>query len=570
MPGAILAAISTLGVIFSLYKQECLPGLKSFLTQRYILLIGKMSYSLYLWHWPTFVLFRWTCGLDSFSTRLAAIVITVLLASMSYYLVEKPMKKYKGLSRFSNIAIVSIGLCIIVFSTWGAKLLNERSETISLSNVSKNAELWYPDRGPATAEYPGCLAQFRAVEDEGATVLVLKPEGCQQERPFKHGVLHVIGDSHALAYQALFRQFAIRNNLEVDAYPIGCPFISFQAERDIDDAGCMQITEASLRALHKRANPGDVIFLASLRLPRFVDQWIYFGSAGHKQSFFSSEAQNNREREVNYAIDKLSDFTSQGIHVVFEAPKPIFQVPPYRCSDWFNKKNPICSHGMEMDRDLLQTYRAPVLDSYGQIIKVLPGISIWDPFDILCPGSVCSVWNEGHSMFFDGDHISAYGSMKLLPDFTAFMLPKLSEPATKTIVYSYEFNKEKTPDFLKNVSGLSSFEDWGRWSDSNVSPAVILDFAKPFPKGFTLEISAHAYGPNIGKPIKIILGNEQQSIILGQMPTISRLHFSNNDGANNIEIIPPSPISPKALGQSGDIRSLGIGLQYVKFIEDQD
>lgn len=573
MPGAILAVISTLGIISSLYKQRCLPWLKTLLSNRYILFLGKRSYSLYLWHWPTFVLFRWTCGLDSPVTMLSALAVTLLLASLSYYLIETPMRQHKVVKKASNSVVIAIGLCIIAVAYWGASELNAWSDKISLSKVTADAEDWYPERGPATPEDPGCRAGPKMLEDNGVSILVYKPEGCLQEKSSRYRVLHVIGDSHALAYATLYKQFSIRNNLEVDVYLNGgCPFISFQTERDLDNVQCRPNAEASLRALHNRVKPGDVLFLASLRLPRFGDQWAYFGPESHQQSFFSAKAQANRQLSVTYAIETLREFSEQGVHVVFEAPKPIFQSPPYRCTDWFNMNNPICAHGMSMKRDLLQKYRAPVLNSYSQVINALPSVSVWDPFPVLCPGTECSVWREGHSMFFDGDHLSAYGSMTLLPDFTTYMLPKLAKPAQKGSALipaqGYAFNQKGVPDFLDSISGLSPPESWGRWSDANLAPVVRLSFDKTLPSSFTIEITARAYGPNIGKPITVIVGNQQQSISVNGQPSLATLHFVNVNKAKDIEIVPPYPKSPKESGESGDKRLLGIGLVSIKIVTD--
>ncbi len=573
MPGAVLAVISTLGILFSLYKQRCLPWLQALLGNRYILFFGKTSYSLYLWHWPTFVLFRWTCGLDSPVTRLAALVVTLLLATLSYYLIETPMRRSQTAKKASNPVVIGVGLCVIAVAYWGASTLNARADKISLSKVTEDAELWYPDRGPALPEYPGCRADPITVEDEGVEVMVFKPEGCLQNKSSLYRVLHVIGDSHTLAYVALYKQFAIRNNLEVDVYRNGgCPFISFQPERDLDNAQCREHAQASLRALHKRAKSGDVLFLASLRLPRFSDQWVYFGLESQQQNFFSAQAQANRQRSVAYAVETLRDFSEQGVQVVFEAPKPIFFVPPFRCADWFNRNNPICAHGMSVERDLLQKFRAPVLGSYNQVINALPAVSVWDPFPALCPGNTCNVWREGHAMFFDGDHLSAYGNMTLLPSFTSYMLPKLAKQrlkgATVLPAHGYAFNQEVVPDFLDSISGLSHVESWGRWSDGNVAQAVRLDFYQALPHGFTLEIIAQGYGPNIGKPVSVMVGDEQQSISIGGQPTRVKLHFVNANGARDIKIVPPYPTSPKESGESGDERQLGIGLVSINIVAD--
>ena len=55
-----------------------------------VLYIGRLSYSLYLWHWPVFVLFRWTVGLDTLPLQACALLCSVAAASFCHHVVEKP------------------------------------------------------------------------------------------------------------------------------------------------------------------------------------------------------------------------------------------------------------------------------------------------------------------------------------------------------------------------------------------------------------------------------------------------------------------------------------------------
>ena len=53
---------------------------ESVLGCRPVTYIGRISYSLYLWHWPVIVLLRWTIGIESAAAIAAAVLITGLLA----------------------------------------------------------------------------------------------------------------------------------------------------------------------------------------------------------------------------------------------------------------------------------------------------------------------------------------------------------------------------------------------------------------------------------------------------------------------------------------------------------
>jgi hypothetical protein len=71
-----------------------------------------------------------------------------------------------------------------------------------------------------------------------------------------------------------------------------------------------------------------------------------------------------------------------------------------------------------LPRAELEAYRAPVLRTMQALVAKLPHATIWDPFPLLCPGATCHAIEAGKPLFFDGDHLSAYGSLRLLPDFS--------------------------------------------------------------------------------------------------------------------------------------------------------
>jgi peptidoglycan/LPS O-acetylase OafA/YrhL len=68
--------------------------------------VGRISYPLYLWHWPVFVFCRWTSGLEEVGVRLGALVSTALLALASYHLVEGRVRRWRPRSRWRVFALL--------------------------------------------------------------------------------------------------------------------------------------------------------------------------------------------------------------------------------------------------------------------------------------------------------------------------------------------------------------------------------------------------------------------------------------------------------------------------------
>ena len=115
---------------------------------------------------------------------------------------------------------------------------------------------------------------------------------------------------------------------------------------------------------------------------------------------------------------------------MFEAPKPVYDIPPFRCADWFNRGNPACAYSDRKDKTWLQQLRQPVLDTQVGLSLGNPRIVIWDPFPLLCPGTSCSPFHGDRSLYFDGDHLSGYGNRLLQPSFRQF-LTRLNGPAVQ-------------------------------------------------------------------------------------------------------------------------------------------
>jgi peptidoglycan/LPS O-acetylase OafA/YrhL len=93
--GFLLAALATSGVLFSVV---CVPGsiLARYLSFPPLRYIGRISYGMYLWHYPLFFYVDHArtglLGFPLFGVRVAA---TVAVATASYYLIELPVRQGK-------------------------------------------------------------------------------------------------------------------------------------------------------------------------------------------------------------------------------------------------------------------------------------------------------------------------------------------------------------------------------------------------------------------------------------------------------------------------------------------
>ena len=131
-----------------------------------------------------------------------------------------------------------------------------------------------------------------------------------------------------------------------------------------------------------------------------------------------------------------------------------------------------------------------------------------------------------------------------------------------TLAEGIDFKKPGYPTFLKSVQGIAPHEPWGAWTDGSVAT---IQFNQPLPKQFVLEITGGAWGANVNKPVRIMIGDVQKEAIFKGDPfsgseTVS-LDYTTTGENDSIQIIVPSPV-----GNSKDTRKIGVGLIALKIV----
>jgi len=425
-PGALPTVLGTLGLLWFLHGMGAGQWLVRLLSAGPVLWVGRISYSLYLWHWPVFVLFRWTVGMDSTSSRAAAVAIAFVLAVLSYRLVETPVRQWRGLRAMPRGGVVAAGLLCVGAAAGLSVVVTAAQPRLSVSTVTQQAHDWYPEGRDSSPALPGCRVQPGNTQLPHGYYLSYAREGCAPEpAPVKAPRIFAIGDSHAMAYIAMFKGYVLQTGGPVFIYGnAGCPFMSLRPQLEAAPA-CKLSSAAAVADMMQRLKLGDVVFLPSLRMPRFSDQWALFPEDQVRHSMFSEEAVRGRIDAEQAAAVLLADLRKTGARIVLEAPKPVFRAPPYRCAEAYNQSNAICRPGTTMDRLLLEEYRAPVLAAFERLTARDPGVTVWDPFLALCPPGRerCEAQRDGRPLFFDADHLSGYGNAFLLPYFLAAVRP---------------------------------------------------------------------------------------------------------------------------------------------------
>ena len=410
----VLAVAGAICLICSMWWADTVPRCFRALTSAPLRLLGKTSYSLYLWHWPIFVLARWTYGLETAWQMGISLAIAVCAALFSYLFIETPFRRSDRIRRAPRYTIVFVGIGAIGLSITLFLAAKNNKKHISQSVVMEHQRDWIPQDGAVRfADIPDCTIA------DASTAAYWRYERSDCNKPPSNRHLFMVGDSHAWSYVPLIKRIVLLTGMPVSYVRNGgCSFVSLRLG---EDERCKAMTDQAVEAVLADARPGDIVFLPSLRLPRLSEQFARFDDTAAWDSMHSEAGKADRSKATRMAVEALSPLARKGVHIVFEAPKPIFRSPSFRCSDWFNRRNPSCRDGLSIEKSYILALRRPVLEAFNLIASELENVSVWDPLPTLCPQEHCEVVQDGRPLFFDGDHVSNYSSELLTSDLAGFL-----------------------------------------------------------------------------------------------------------------------------------------------------
>lgn len=355
--------------------------------------IGLISYSLYLWHWPVFVVLRMYSAEAHLDLSLAifGMALSVLLAYLTWRFVENPFRARQVIP----FRKVCVGLGSISLLAMGVSVFAIVSSGL-------------PNRLSPTAERFAAAAQdidpFR-IRCQG--MRDINDQDCWFGNPEAEPSFIVVGDSHAGAIRPAIEQWAVSNGLAgTILWQGGCPLVVGATKvPDADGAICTEF----------KAEVQDAIIAnTDIELVIVVGRWeaVYTGIApevgGSYRTFWIDEEEFERTPEVTNRVFErglrrtAQTFTNAGRTVVFigAVPEVGFDVPTILALSALNQN---VSTSMDLARD---NSTAVELDGvFQEVAREGEGVgyvSIWEQF---C-GPQCKILSNGVPLYSDDDHLS--------------------------------------------------------------------------------------------------------------------------------------------------------------------
>ena len=352
--------------------------------------IGRISYSLYLVHWPLLALYRYTGGKVGVVEGSAIALISILLAWLSYVLVETPARNYRG-SRRVQLAALVVSLFAIALPSWW---LIDRTHSPSVAEAAVAATAQQQKVTPEQIRRETAAARSysyncqQSVFDPNILSLPRCISGDTSDPDAPPRVL-LWGDSMAGHYLGALSVVAENNGIAIrNATHSACPPVFFG-----EHGAARYRKSCSQFRSHIRAA------LAKKQFDRVVmsGSWTAYDT---KPGFRHDLAETIRE------------LSEQGVAVILIGEAPRFPGYQRECEIRSLARNADPAD-CRRDSTMQDPGPAPFNSILEQHARSAADVTYLDLRSLLCDKGVCSAYVDDRPAYFDSGHISMDGSWRL-------------------------------------------------------------------------------------------------------------------------------------------------------------
>jgi len=397
------AALPALGTAMILISGLCPGGwLRRGLSLGALQRLGQVSYSWYLWHWPVFATAAALWRSMPLWGRLLCALSSLGLATVTYVVVENPIRVNSYLVRRTRLSLALAGL-LTLFAI--AAAVFSSTSALRVMAASPQKEFAQAALDHTLAATSGCVTGF----------LDATPRECTFGISTSGHIVVLFGDSHAAQWFPAMEQIANQRGWRLVTFLKGsCPAARvhvFNPRLRQTESQCDTWRESVLQkivALHP-----DLVVIAN------ATGYVRGGARSDGYSQLSAEQWKTGMQSMLASLDKA------GIATVLlrDTPRPGFNVPICLARaarhSWYSEKNCVLERSAVIDDNVQQ---AEITAATG-----LPHIGLLDLTDLFCNSETCPPLNNHVVVFRDSNHLTV--------QFARILAPVLSQRLRQEFVF---------------------------------------------------------------------------------------------------------------------------------------
>lgn len=341
------------------------------LSNRVLVWFGWISFPLYLWHW---VLLSFARIMESdtpiWQIRLSAVLLSILLAWLTYRFVEKPMR----FGSHGNAKTVVLLVLMVIVGGTGSYIKKQNGFKFRFPKLEQTHEQF----SWGTITNPACVSKYK-LEDPFCMANKIQP------RP----VVMLLGDSHS--NRLYYGVSSMRISL-VSLGIGGClGLLNAQAFENTSHPWCSSRTNDILN-MALESQSAKVIVLSSFWLAHSIEK---------------PEVSDIFKNILRGTIEK---FLTKNKKVIFVLDVPTLGFDPKSCIETHPLKlaamKTPCAISRKSFEIATKNYKQLVLS----VLKDYPTVRIFDAAAELCDDKYCWAMKDGELLYIDAEHLSVQGS----------------------------------------------------------------------------------------------------------------------------------------------------------------
>lgn len=396
-PGA-MALIPCLATAVIIYCGQQHAIANPLLTHPVSLWLGKISYPLYLWHWPLIVFSGYYLLPQHLASQLALVAVVISLAWLTYRYIEQPCKRFADVAAWK---VISVGFLVPALS-------------FSVAAQVVQQQAGFPQRFSATVQQQlatlnsfahrlrgKCIGYPSAAQFSSAEVCHLGVD-----KPSVDFIL--IGDSHANSASGMLHVWAQAADLR--GYDVAQSSTLYLPE--VERLG-RKGTQWQINAAFKTRNDAITQHLAQQHYPMVILTGYYHAYLGNILQL--QDGVHEQRSEILYQGLKraISNAQQASDQVVLLLDVPELKQVPADCQ----MRAEIL--GRNLSCEFSKQSEAKVAAEFNRIVQQLkydfPKLKLIDPKQVLCRADRCKSSVNGLPIYRnkDDDHLSYQGSEAL-------------------------------------------------------------------------------------------------------------------------------------------------------------
>lgn len=360
--------------------------------------IGKISYPLYLWHWPLLVYLRISkINKPSFVELACTLGISVILAITTYLFIERPIQSLAGIQTWSPKRIR------LIFLYSGLAAL----ASVAILGMTTKKAGGFPSRYNYSVlevddEYQGHLmSRYRDHKICAGIRSSQKEERYCSSTSENSADAILIGDSLIGQVEWGLMTSDDRTHHWLALWRPGCPPVSNIKLKGELGEKCLQSNEAALTFIER--HPEIKLVILS---PVYSDYLLPYQSRTSPGRVEAESASPDLVFQTGYE-NTIQRIQKMGRTPILMGSAPYLPYNPRTClrfSDRFNSS--ICDRSVIELTDLYKKSKSIVSKLLSRKLE----LRYFDPEHIFCSDSVCPYSKNSRSLYFDREHLSIYGS----------------------------------------------------------------------------------------------------------------------------------------------------------------